>query len=238
MSNLFNLLVDEATLDNKTLAIIVVAILFVALASFGGLFAYWIVQYNKTGSSQFAFTRYLPFELNRFRRSSKTRSLDLGWIILSVVLFVAPMIAFAIVQNQVSAYFLMVFTVFQGIVFALLLFTKLSNYKGHLALVSIFVGLQLLISILEFFYFGNTKYNYISSSHVELAYVNIAIIMIQMIFEFVLILNPTYKGWARMQQIGAETFNRPKYCYIAMLEWGTFLNMILNYIAVIIVTFF
>ena len=195
MLNILNAIANPDLLDNRTLAIIVLSILFVSLASFGGLFAYWIVQFNKTGSSQFAFTRYLPFELNRFRRSSKTRSLDLGWIILSIVLFIAPVIAFAIVQNLVSSYFIMIFLILEAIMFSLLLFTKLSNYHGHLVLVSIFVGLQLILSVIEFFYFGNTKYGYISTSHVELAYVNIAIIMIQMIFEFVLILNPTYKGW-------------------------------------------
>ena len=132
----------------------------------------------------------------------------------------------------------MVFIIIEVIIFSLLLFTKLSNYKGHLVLVSLFVGLQLIVSCVEFFYFSNTKYGYISPSHNELAYVNVAIIMIQLIFQFVLILNPTYKGWARMQQIGAETFNRPKFCYIAMLEWGTFINMIISYIPIIIVVFF
>ena len=57
MLNILNNISNPNMINNKTLAIIVLSILFVSLASFGGLFAYWIVQFNKTGSTQFAFTR-------------------------------------------------------------------------------------------------------------------------------------------------------------------------------------
>ena len=41
-----------------------------------------------------------------------------------------------------------------------------------------------------------------------------------------------------MVKVDAETFNRPRFNYLAMLEWGNFIIYILNLLPIGIVMFF
>ena len=104
---------------------------------------------------------------------------------------------------------------------------------------TIFVSLILVIYSLYLFFFTSSSYVYINgvlSQKMQIAMFIILILL--MIFEFVLMLNPTYKNWAKMVKVDAETFNRPKKCYLAILEWGTFLNLLLSYIPIFIILYF
>ena len=75
----------------------------------------------------------------------------------------------------------------------------------------------------------------ILSKEVQISTFVVSIILL--IFEFILMLNPKYKNWFKMVKVDAETYNRPKFCYLAILEWGTLLNLILSYIPIIVVMF-
>ena len=125
-----------------------------------------------------------------------------------------------------------------AIVFVLLLFTKLSLFKEHLILVCFFIGITMLLIVLEAIFFTSLKLTYYDVSKPYMSYITLAINILQLIFEFVLLLNPKYKNFHKMVRIDAETFSRPKYNYLAMLEWGTFLNLCINYIVILIVNFF
>ena len=50
-------------------------------------------------------------------------------------------------------------------------------------------------------------------------------------------LNKNYKNWFKMVKVDAETYNRPKYCYLAILEWGTLLNLFLSFVPILIIIY-
>ena len=64
-----------------------------------------------------------------------------------------------------------------------------------------------------------------------------SLIRFAIIFMIVLICNPSYKSWAKLVKVDAQTYNRPKYNYLAILEWGSFIVHLVSYIP-LIVSFF
>ena len=216
------------------LSYIVLIILSWILITF--LLINWIMIFNRTDSKKFSFFTFFPFELNPYRRQTKQGKFSLSLLSLLTLLMIVPIILFAISFNYVSSYVMMSFFIIAFCSFLALLFIKLSNYYKHLIFVSIFVTVEFTLLLLMFFYFSNKNYGY--SILTTKSIICIVLLIIQMIFEFILIFNPNYKNWAKMVKMDAEIFSRPKYCYLAMLEWGTFLNLILNYIPISIILLF
>jgi len=51
-------------------------------------------------------------------------------------------------------------------------------------------------------------------------------------------MNPTYKNWSKMVKMNAEIYSRPQHCYLAIIEWGSFLSYLASFIPLIIMMFF
>lgn len=225
------------------MSIAIIALFSVCILVYIIMFTYWVLSFERTGSKKFNFLTYFPFELNAYRRNAKDSFLNFGLIIISFILFIAPSIIFALVHfNQgeskiISSVFLMICFILGAIVFVLLLFTKLSLFKEHLILVCFFIGITMLLIVLEAIFFTSLKLTYYDVSKPYMSYITLAINILQLIFEFVLLLNPKYKIFHKMVRIDAETFSRPKINYLACLEWGTFINLLICYIPLIILSF-
>lgn len=225
------------------MSIAIIALFSICILLYIIMFTYRILSFERTGSNKFNFLTYFPFELNAYRRNSKDSFLNLGLIIISFILFIAPSIIFALVHfNQgenkiISSSFLMVCFILGAIVFVLLLFTKLSLFKEHLILVCFFIGITMLLIVLEAIFFTSLELTYFDVSKPYMSYITLAINILQLIFEFVLLLNPKYKSFHKMVKIDAETFSRPKINYLSCLEWGTFINLVICYIPLIILSF-
>lgn len=112
------------------------------------------------------------------------------------------------------------------------MFIKMSNVKLHLSFAIITAFSALLTSFLEFLFLSN--YDYIIYNLITL---NTILICINIILMIIIIFNPTYKKWYKMQKFDNQTIARPKYNYLAMLEWGSFLVILLNIIPLIISLF-
>jgi hypothetical protein len=118
-------------------------------------------------------------------------------------------------------------------------FIKLSAFKLHMVFSTIFVALTLALNGLYMFFFTSENYVFVKGSLPQsMQIVMFIILMAIIIFEFFLMINPTYKNWARMVKVDAETYNRPKKCYLAILEWGTMLNLLLSYIPIFLIIYF
>lgn len=218
---------------------LMIVFIFIAAILYGVLFGIWIMRFNRTGSKKFNFLSFFPFELNGFRRNAATRFLDIALLGLGAVCSIVPITIFAINEGFASSYILMGVYYLMVVCFLILLFTKLSNYRPHVLFAVIFGCLEFLFLALciTFFSITNPEYNgYFTNTVVS--YVVLAIALVQFVFQIVLFFNPSRKGWAKMVKIDAETFARPKYNYMAGLEWGTFLNLILNYVIIVLVSCF
>lgn len=213
-----------------------IVIILISLFFFGLTFGQWISMFNLTGSNKFHFLSYFPFELNGFRRKTKQGKISILLLVICSLLFITPIILFAINFGYVSSYIIMIMFIIDYLVFVLLLFTKLSNFKGHLLLASSFTGIQIALDLLMFYYFSSIDRGYTVIKGVCIA--SIVAICLQLIFSVILIANKTSKSWAKMVKFDAEVFARPKYCYLAMLEWGIFVNLILSYIPIGLVLLF
>lgn len=216
----------------------VLAITFVVLAFIFGfiLFGYFIYKYNRTGSKKYNFLTYFPFELNGYRRHASSSFIDVSLMIVTYLLLIVPVVIFAIFSNLPSSYIMLAVYIFALTIFACLFFTKLSAFKLHVSFACIFVCLEVLYLLLSLTYYANENSAYVINDEVRI--IITIFIILQIIFEIILIVNPSIKDWAKKVRIDAETFSRPKYNYLAMLEWGTFLNFLLNYIVLILVSFF
>ena len=145
------------------MSIAIIALFSVCILVYIIMFTYWVLSFERTGSKKFNFLTYFPFELNAYRRNAKDSFLNLGLIIISFILFIAPSIIFALVHfNQgeskiISSVFLMICFILGAIVFVLLLFTKLSLFKEHLILVCFFIGITMLLIVLEAIFFTSLK---------------------------------------------------------------------------------
>lgn len=207
------------------------------------LYSFEIKDFNRTGAVKFKFYTRIPFELNRFKRDRKDSYVFPALQVVGSLLLIMPMLAFALDVQRLGGAITVAYTLFTIVTLAfatfnILTFIKLSNYKLHMIFTTIFVGLVLLLQTLFIFFFSSSNYMYgkgILSQGVQIA--NFVVSLIFIIIEFALMLNPQYKNWFRMVKVDAETYNRPKYCYLAILERGTLVNLILSYIPVAIVMF-
>lgn len=207
----------------------------IALIMISITLGYWFISFSKTGSTKYSFLSYFPFEINAFRRNSKDKYLNLGLMVLTLITLICPFVGFSINYQFASSYILLVAVTVGIAIFSLLLFTKLSNFKGHVICAVSFAAVEILIILLEFFYFTKIDGSYLNQSNEYLSYILIVFLILQLIFEFVLILNPKYKDRIKKVRIDADTFARPKFNYLACVEWGTFLNLILSYIPIILI---
>ena len=218
---------------------------FLALGIIGLILVYYfeVKDFNRTGANKFKIYTYIPFEVNRFKRDRKDTYAYPILHVLSTIMLVIPILMFAIdVQNKAGnvtvPYTLFTIMTLAYLTYNILTFIKLSNYKLHMIFTTIFVALTLLLEILSIFFFSTDRFMYgsgILSKEVQISTFVVSIILL--IFEFILMLNPKYKNWFKMVKVDAETYNRPKFCYLAILEWGTLLNLILSYIPIIVVMF-
>lgn len=202
-------------------------------------YAFEFVKYGQTGSEKYSFLRNFPYELNQFKIDS-SKSYILAIIeILGSCLFSVASLFFAINYqnvNPTSAYILFAVSTFVILCFNVLRFVKLRNYRLHLLLTSIFVVSNLLLLLLYYFFFTNSDYGYAMINGVRIT--EIILILLLIIFEFFLMLNPTYKNWYKLVKIEADVYSRPKFCYLPILEWGNFLIYLLSFIPLFIVVFF
>ncbi|MFA6667163.1 MAG: hypothetical protein WCS51_02245 [Bacilli bacterium] len=221
----------------------IVYAVFLALGIVVGGFAcaFEYVIYQQTGSKKYNFLRNFPYELNQFHLGQKKSFILFGVEIISGLCFVASMVFASIYLannrgNPTSAYVFFVVATLIIISFFILRFTKLTNYKGHLVFATINVVLNLLLLLLYYFFFTNKNYQYVVDTGVRVF--EIIFILILILFEFFLMINPTYKNWAKMVKMDAEVYSRPKYCYLPILEWGNVLVYLLANIPLLFVLFF
>ena len=235
--------------------ILVVVFLGIAILLEAIVLVFHITSFNSTGAKKFKFYTYIPFEL-----SFRLPTLSSGeyknnfvaylrrirsWIIKGIPNFmlVLSMLCFALyVQfngGDITAAYIL-FTVFTlaNFFFVVLTHLKLSYYSSHMLFTTLFVASTLLLLSLYIFFFTNDHYNFgngIINKEVQIT--NFVISLILIIFEFGLMLNKNYKNRFKMVKVDAETYNRPKFCYLAILEWGTLLNLFLAFIPVLIIIY-
>ncbi len=239
--------------------ILVVVFLGVAILLEAIVLVFHITSFNSTGAKKFKFYTYIPFELS-FRVPTLSSVLSnkeyesyfiavlrkiISWIIIGIPNFmlVLSMLCFALyVQfngGDITAAYIL-FTVFTlaSFFFVVLTHLKLSYYSSHMLFTTLFVASTLLLLSLYIFFFTNDHYNFgngIINKEVQIT--NFVISLILLIFEFGLMLNKNYKNRFKMVKVDAETYNRPKFCYLAILEWGTLLNLFLAFIPVLIIIY-
>jgi|SRR5574344_491162 hypothetical protein len=205
----------------------------------GFSFAFEFVKYGQTGANKYSFTRNFPYELNQFKVDQPKSYILLITESIGSLLLVCSALLFAINFqniNPTSAYIIFAISTFIIVCFNVLRFVKLANYRAHLLLTSIFVVSNLLLLLLYYFFFTNKDYGYVLQTGVKVT--EIVLLLILILFEFFLMLNPSYKNWAKLVKIEADIYSRPKFCYLAILEWGNFLLYLLSFIPLIIVVFF
>lgn len=199
---------------------------------------YFLVQYfnfNKTGAKKFSFIRYFPFELFSFKPHHWESYLNGAGLVSCFVLCTIPAILFAAYKTYASSYVMMTMFILAFLCFYFLIFIKLSYYKFHILVAAFLTGLTLSLILTEIYCFTLTSTNsYFGVENNNLTYVIFAINIIQLIFEFVLLLNPNYKTWYKMVKVDAEVFSRPKFNYLCCIEWGSFINLFICYIPLII----
>jgi|GEM_PF-2121954 hypothetical protein len=220
----------------RTLFIVAYA---VGIIIIGFSFAIESVLYSQTGSKRFNFLHNFPYELNSFKVDNKKSYLLLITELIGFISLAFSSLAFAMYYqntNPTSAYIMFAVNLASCITFFILRFVKLTNYRGHLLTTSIYVVINLLLLLLYYFFFTNADYGYVFTTGVKVA--EIIILLVLIIFEFFLMLNPSYKNWYKMVKIEAEVYSRPKYCYLTILEWGNLLIYALSFIPLIIVIFF
>lgn len=212
------------------LILVICGIIFTFLS-----FGLMALSYSKTGSAKYSPFSCFPFELNQFKRDQK-RSWGLETAFLIGVLCFVFAAAFFIVKNHTKsmAYLIGILLIVDIVVFHVLFFIKLSNYKLHLIFAIIFYLLTFLIYLVEIFIFTNPySAGFIVSNKVLIWIFTI----IGIIFMLIIALNPSYKNWSKMVKVDAQTFYRPKYNYLAGLEWGSFLAYIISFIPLITAAF-
>lgn len=188
-------------------------------------------SYNRTGAKNFNFLTYFPFELNQFKRYQKSSWIYEILIILGSLILTFAFIFFGIYVVGEKKYVALVIDIILFIAlfsFNLLFFVKLSAYQLHLTLAIIFSFSTLLSSTLELILFTNVDAIGILTSFQQIFIIVVSTINI--FYMFVLLFNPSYKNWAKMVKIDAQTFNRPKRCYLAILEWGSLIAFFIDFV--------
>ena len=216
---------------------------------FAGLFILVLVyflqakSFSKTGNTKYNLLRYFPFELNRYRRNQKW-SVFYPICVLFGTLFISTSILLFAIETQQSGgaatipYIMFGLSLIAAFIFNGLTFIKLSNYQLHLIFAVIFVCLNILQIFLNFFFLTNGNYFFVNAPRQPIQITVFIICFLILIFEVVLMFNPSYKRWNKMVKVDAETFNRPRFNYLAMLEWGNFIVYVLNIVPIGIMMFF
>lgn len=223
------------------LRIICIILFVVSILLYAIVFAGQYVSFMQTGDKKYNFLRYFPYELNQFKLRNKKTYVFLIIEIFAALCFIASSLFAAMyftnkLNVPTSAYSMFVASALTIITFIILRFVKLTAYKSHLIFVTLNVAFNLLNLMLYYLFFSNSKFPYVTTTSVRI--VVIVLILVLVVFEFVLMLNKTYKNWAKMVKMEAELTSRPKYCYLPMLEWGGFLVYVLSYVPLFVVLFF
>lgn len=197
------------------------------------------LSFNKTGSGKYSFLSFFPYELNQFKRNSKR-----SWIYETLIIFASLLLGFSLIfyllhvhfeiKDIYQLYILMIVMFIALLSFNLLFFIKLSAYKLHLVFAIIFAFSTLLSVVLELLLLGR---NDVLGLNMSTPIINIIISVIAIVFMIVLICNPAYKSWAKLVKVDAQTYNRPKFNYLAILEWGAFIVHLVSYIPLIVSLF-
>lgn len=221
-----------------------VIIASIAVIGFVILFGFEISSFNKTGSKKYSFLRFFPYELNCFRRYQKSSNIYVAALVVLLLMLFYPYIIFSFYTNQncalssqIASYTLLVLSFISLVSFALLSFTKLTAYKFHLVLAIVF-SLSIFAStvLMILFYGTNIFVNYTLTDNARI--ISIVVGAVALLFEAVLICNPTYKTWAKVVSFDSEDSNeRPKFSYLCMLEWGSLIAYLINVINLFVITF-
>lgn len=199
-------------------------------------------EFNMTGSAKFSFRQYFPFELNPYRRNRSNSYIFPFLNIAGSLAILAASLMFVIESNTINGNIgpsiVFIVLVFIALVaFNALTFIKLSALKLHLAFVAIFLGATLLLNILYAFYFLNVNIKLIRDTKMVVRVIASIFALINVIILFVLMVNKNFKNWAKLVQLDAETYVRPKVSYLPVLEWGTFVVLLSSFIPLGIMMF-
>ncbi len=223
---------NEAYYKESLMIVFIVLVILGAIILIGD-FLSMTLPFRKTGSKVYNIFKYLPFELNPYKRYLKSSYIYVGLEILGSVLIVSGLALYLLIYSQrIVLYFIVLFLIISLVSFNFLMFIKMSNVKLHLSFAIITAFSTSLTSFLEFLFLSN--YDTVIYNNLTL---NIVIIWINIVLMLVIIFNPTYKKWYKMSKFDNQTIARPKYNYLAMLEWGSFLVILLNIIPLIISLF-
>lgn len=210
--------------------------LFLILTPIGAIeliftFILMTFSYNQTGAKKYNFLTYFPFELNQFKRYQKSSWFYEILVILGSLILTFGLIFFGIFVILEGKYIALVVAALLFIAilsFNLLLFVKLSAFNLHVALAMIYFFSTLLAVMLELILFTNVNAIGILTNFQKIFI--LVVTSLDIIYLLILLLNKSYKNWARMVKIDAQTFNRPAKCYMAMLEWGTLIALFIAFV--------
>ena len=222
--------------------------IFGVLALFGFILLFFVEvrQFNATGANRYSFVRNLPFELNCFRRHSKGSYVYAISLAVLGFVYIFPFLGFAIITSNsanhqfraiFTAYTLFVLSVISIASFIALSFIKLSNFKLHITCSSIFIVSVFVSVILIGLTFSNYYFVYFQIQNV-VRYIILIICLLLFGFILFLMFNPSRKDRAKLVKIDGENYQRPKYSYLCMLEWGGFLSLLLIYVPLYLGMFF
>lgn len=223
------------------LRVLSILLFVIGLILYALVYGFDYVIFMQTGDKKYSFLRYFPYELNQFRLRNKKTYLLVFIELLAVVCLISANLFPAIYFSQklnvfIPSYSMFVVASISIISFLVLRFVKLTLFKTHLFFVTLFVAFNLFTLMLYYMFFTNQDFQFVTDLGVKIAIIVICLILV--VFEVFLMLNKTYKNWAKMVKMDAELVSRPKYCFLPILEWGSFLVYIFSYIPLIVVMFF
>lgn len=194
------------------------------------------LTFNKTGSGKYSLFSFFPYELNPFRRHSKITYLYIILLVCGSISLALMLGCYCYLNSSSYVLWFIAILIFVGLVsFDILFFIKLSDYKLHVIFAVIFYATTFLSVILELLFLSKSdnKLGLIISTPI----INGVITVVAIIILLVIALNPSYKTWSKMVKIDAQTYNRPKNNYLAILEWGTLIVHFLTYLPLIVSLF-
>ena len=205
---------------------------------FALVFAFEWLKFGQTGDKKYNFLTYFPFELNQFHRSNKKSYLLAILSFFASACLITSLLFFMLLTvkvHKITASVLFIVGTLTIISFNVLRFVKLTNFKLHLVCSTVNMFFNLLLLVLYYLFFTNERIGYVFMTNVRI--ILMIVILIFVLFEFVLMVNKSYKDWFRLVKIEEGVYSRPKKCYLAMLEWGNFLITILSFVPLFIVLF-
>lgn len=216
---------------------------FLGIILLVGVYLFEGRSFSKTGNDKYNILRYFPFEINCFKRNNKASYIYPVVQLIGTLLISSCFLFFAIETWHnggalIISFILFAISFLTALTYNALTFIKLSNYQLHLIFAVIFVCLNLLQLVLSLFFLTNANYYFVNPTHQGTQITVFIIIFIILIFEAVLMFNPSYKRWNKMVKVDAETFNRPRFNYLAMLEWGNLIIYVLNLIPLGVMMYF